>query len=252
VHVGSAPLSAQLWEDIRRWTGTRQVCNAYGITETGSWVAGLVDADVPAEDGLVGTGWGAVLKVLKPGAVGATADPGAECAAEESGLVWINTPALMKGYFRRDDLTAAAVSNGWFLTGDVGAIDARGRLCLRGRQREEINRGGMKIYPADIDAVVERHAGVRDVCAFAVEDPVYGEVPGMAVVLADSGAETVGGLLDWMRRHLAEQKMPVQWWAVDAIPRTSRGKVNRDEVKAACRKLAPLDLPSILARRDNR
>jgi acyl-CoA synthetase (AMP-forming)/AMP-acid ligase II len=252
VHVGSAPLSAQLWEDIRRWTGTRQVCNAYGITETGSWVAGLDDADVPAEDGLVGTGWGAVLKVLKPGAAGAMPDPGAECATDESGLVWINTPALMTGYFRREDLTDAAVSNGWFLTGDVGAIDARGRLFLRGRQREEINRGGMKIYPADIDAVVERHAGVRDVCAFAIDDSVYGEVPGMAVVLADAGAATVGSLLDWMKLHLAEQKMPAQWWAVDAIPRTSRGKVNRNEVRAACRKLAPLDLPSILARRENR
>ena len=64
VHCGSAPLSASTWEDIRRWTGVRQVCNAYGITETGSWVAGLRDADCAAEDGLIGEGWGAVIKVL--------------------------------------------------------------------------------------------------------------------------------------------------------------------------------------------
>jgi acyl-CoA synthetase (AMP-forming)/AMP-acid ligase II len=59
VHVGSAPLSAAAWTDIRKWTGTQHVCNAYGITETGSWVAGLEKADVPAEDGLIGVGWGA-------------------------------------------------------------------------------------------------------------------------------------------------------------------------------------------------
>jgi acyl-CoA synthetase (AMP-forming)/AMP-acid ligase II len=56
----------RIWEDIRTWTGTRQVCNAYGITETGSWVVGLSnDADCAAEDGLVGEGWGAVVKVLR-------------------------------------------------------------------------------------------------------------------------------------------------------------------------------------------
>ncbi len=49
------------------WTGTRQVCNAYGITETGSWVAGLDDADVTAEDGLIGKGWGAVIQILRTG-----------------------------------------------------------------------------------------------------------------------------------------------------------------------------------------
>jgi long-chain acyl-CoA synthetase len=234
---------------VRRWTGTRQVCNAYGITETGSWVAGLDDADVPAEDGLIGAGWGAVVKVLKDEAAAGAPDPQSECTAGESGMVWLNTPALMKGYFRRDDLTASAVANGWFLTGDVGAIDERGWLHLRGRQRDEINKGGMKIYPSDIDAVVERHPGVRDVCAFAIEDPVYGEVPAMALVLTDTGAETVGSLLDWMQGQLAEMKMPSRWWAVDEIPRTSRGKVNRGEVKAACGKIAPLDLPSILARR---
>ena len=63
VHCGSAPLSAHMWEEIRRWTGTRNICNAYGITETGSWVAGLVDADVPAQDGLIGQGWGAIIQI---------------------------------------------------------------------------------------------------------------------------------------------------------------------------------------------
>ena len=247
VHVGSAPLSAHLWEQIRSWTGTRQVCNAYGITETGSWVAGLADADVPAEDGLVGEGWGAVIKILRTSDTSAPLSPGAECAAGETGYVWLNTPALMKGYFQRDDLTIKAVVDGWFFTGDIGVLDSHGRLSLRGRERDEINKGGMKIYPSDIDAVVERFAQASDVCSFALDDELYGQIVGMAVVLTDEQDDTVRALHAWMRQHLAESKMPSRWWSVTEIPRTSRGKINRDAVKAACIDQSPLDLVRMLA-----
>jgi oxalate---CoA ligase len=247
VHVGSAPLSAHVWEEIRNWTGTRQVCNAYGITETGSWVAGLADADVAAEDGLVGEGWGAVIKVLRTSETDVPLDASAECAVGETGYVWLNTPALMKGYFQRDDLTAKAVIDGWFFTGDIGVLDARGRLSLRGRERDEINKGGMKIYPADVDAVVERFDKASDVCTFAIEDAMYGQIVGMAVVLADTRDDTVRALHAWMQRHLAEPKMPSRWWAVAEIPRTSRGKINREAVRDACAAQTPLDMVGLLA-----
>ncbi len=249
VHVGSAPLSARAWDDVRRWTGTRQVCNAYGITETGSWVAGLEDADAPAEDGLIGVGWGAVVKVLKTRDTRLAPTPAMECAPGESGFVWLNTPALMKGYFRRDDLTAAAVVDGWFMTGDIGRMDTGGRLYLLGRERDEINKGGMKIYPADIDAVVESHPAAVDVCAFAVDDPIYGEAAGLAVVLSDTSDGTVRSLYEWMKTRLAGHKMPSRWWAIDTIPRTSRGKINRDAVKAACESTTGAG-PAVGARED--
>jgi acyl-CoA synthetase (AMP-forming)/AMP-acid ligase II len=246
VHVGSAPLSAGAWDDIRRWTGIRQVCNAYGITETGSWVAGLADADVPAEDGLIGTGWGTAIKVLKTGDTVREPPADAECATDEQGYVWLKTPALMKGYFERQDLTDRAVSGGWFVTGDIGLVDGRGRVYLYGRERYDINRGGMKIYPADIDAVVERYAAVTDVCAFGIDDPVYGQSVAMAVVLADAAAGSICGLHAWMKQRLADQKMPSRWWVVAEIPRTSRGKINREAVRAACASRPPLNLASIL------
>jgi acyl-CoA synthetase (AMP-forming)/AMP-acid ligase II len=247
VHCGSAPLSAAVWEDIRKWTGTRNVCNTYGITETGSWVAGLQDATVPAEDGLIGEGWGAVIQILQTD--DPTQSPSAEqrCPTGESGYVWLNTPALMKGYFRRDDLTAKAVVDGWFMTGDIGLLDDRGRLLLRGRERDEINKGGMKIYPSDIDAVVERFDRASDVCAYALDDPIYGQAVGMAVVLTDRADETIRSLHAWLKSHLAEHKLPSRWWLVDEIPRTARGKINRDAVKSACEKRPALDLPSILS-----
>jgi acyl-CoA synthetase (AMP-forming)/AMP-acid ligase II len=153
----------------------------------------------------------------------------------------------MKGYFQRDDLTARAVVDGWFLTGDIGLLDEQGRLLLRGRERDEINKGGMKIYPADVDAVVERFEHASDVCTFALDDAIYGQVVGMAVVMNKQDDDTFRALHQWMKTHLAEPKMPVRWWVVEEIPRTSRGKINRDAVKAACVDLPALDLSRILA-----
>ncbi|MEJ5378381.1 MAG: class I adenylate-forming enzyme family protein [bacterium] len=248
VHCGSAPLSAHMWEDIRKWAGTRHVCNAYGITETGSWVAGLSDASVPAEDGLIGPGWGAVVRVLKSNEVQGALDPELCCDVGEEGFVWLNTPALMRGYFNREDLTSENVVNGWFRTGDKGFLDERGWLTLRGRVRDEINKGGMKVFPSDVDCVVERFHATVDVCTFAIDDPLYGQNIGMAVVLSDKGEDTIRSLYAWMKEHLAEAKLPVRWWLMEEIPRTSRGKVNRDSVKASCEGRSPLDLAGILAR----
>lgn len=247
VHCGSAPLSAHIWEEIRAWTGTRQVCNAYGITETGSWVAGLSNADCAAEDGLIGEGWGAVIKVLRTADTSAPLKADAECNPGEAGFVWLNTPALMKGYFQRDDLTTQAVIDGWFLTGDIGVINDQGQLMLRGRERDEINKGGMKIYPADVDAVVERFEHTSDVCTFALDDAIYGQTVAIAIVLTRQDDTTVRALHHWMSQHLAEHKLPGRWWIVEEIPRTSRGKINRDAVKTACAGQPSLDLARILS-----
>ena len=246
VHCGSAPLSAHLWKDIQAWTGTKQVHNAYGITETGSWVAGTTVPDFTPEDGLIGVPWGAVVKILSTRDADVPLDPEMACAVGEPGFIWLNTPALMKGYFNRDDLTDQVVSQGWFMTGDIGMLDERGLLYLRGRERDEINKGGAKIYPADVDAVVERFNRTADVCTFAFDDPIYGQNVGMAVVLNDPSDVTVRALYQWMKRHLAEAKMPVRWYLVETIPRTSRGKINRDMVKETCARLVPLDLARIL------
>jgi acyl-CoA synthetase (AMP-forming)/AMP-acid ligase II len=106
----------------------------------------------------------------------------------------------------------------------------------------------MKIYPADIDAVVERFDRATDVCAFPLDDAIYGQSVGMAVVLSEKGDETIRALHERMSTELAEHKMPSKWWALDDIPRTSRGKLNRAAVKAACEQHPPLDLPAILGK----
>lgn len=247
VHCGSAPLTGQLWKEIQNWARTKEVFNAYGITETGSWVAGTNVGDFTPEDGFIGVPWGAVIKVLRSRDSQAPFDPDTECKSGESGYVWVNTPALMQGYFGQQRLTDEVVCGGWFLTGDIGLCDDRGWLFLKGRERDEINKGGMKIYPADIDAVAARFEHTREVCAFGIADPLYGQNVAIAVVLADDRSETIVGLHDWMKQRLAEFKMPIRWYLLDAIPRTSRGKINRDALRESCLARKPLNLQSVLS-----
>ena len=246
VFCGSAPLSAALWKSVQKWTGTPAVFNAYGITETGSWLAGTTIPDFTPEDGLIGEAWGGVISVLKSKNTEIPPGFAEECARGESGYVWVNTPALMKGYLEREDLTRGVVSQGWFVTGDNGYIDDRGCLYLRGREREEINKGGMKVYPGDVDSVVERFEETMDVCTFAFDEPLQGEDVGIAVVLRSADEATLRRLFDWARFHLAKHQVPQRWYIVDEIPRTSRGKVNRSTVAQRCAALQAVDFRAIL------
>ena len=246
IHCGSAPLSGYLWEEIQAWSGTTAVCNSYGITETGSWVAGLADKHVTPEDGLIGEGWGSVIKVLKTNDTSVLEETDLICQPGETGYVWLNTPALMKTYFQRDDLTNQVVHNGWFMTGDIGLLDDRHRLYLKGRERDEINKGGIKIYPADIDTVIEQFAQTVDVASFAYDEALYGQDVGVGVVLKDQSQSTIRDLYGWVKSRLAEHKIPTRWYLMESIPRTSRGKINRAAVMEYCSQQTPLNLQDIL------
>ena len=250
VHVGSAPLSADLWRQVQEWAGTDDVVNAYGITETGSWVVGASAQALAPENGLVGAPWGAVLRVLRARSVDEFRLETRACAEGEPGMVWLNTPALMKGYFQRDDLTRAVVYQGWFMTGDIGFLDSRGLLNICGRERDEINKGGAKVFPADIDAVVQQFEAVTDVCAFGIEDELYGENVAIALVLEKQDPETVSELHEWITGHFTEYKRPARWFLLNEIPRTSRGKINRDNVRKLCSGQTPVNLSQML--RDQR
>jgi len=247
VHCGSAPLPAALWDSVRGWAGTLDVFNTYGLTETASWVAGTSIGPFTPTDGLIGEPWGATIEVRRtPDAESVEADPSVRCAPGEVGHVWIRTAALMRGYLGRDDLTRRVVVDGWLATGDLGLLDERGRLYLHGRAREEINKGGIKISPAEVDAAAASFVKVSDACAFAVDDELYGQNVGLAVALSENGDTVVRELYSWMRERLAEAKLPVRCWVLEAIPRTDRGKLSREEVHEACAHRTPLDLRRIL------
>ena len=105
----------------------------------------------------------------------------------------------------------------------------------------------MKIYPADVDSVAERFPAVSEACAFACQDRVYGQSVAMAIVLSNREEATLRDLHEWLKRHLAGYQMPVQWYLLDAIPRTPQGKTSRVLVAEHCATVAPVDLRAILA-----
>jgi acyl-CoA synthetase (AMP-forming)/AMP-acid ligase II len=148
----------------------------------------------------------------------------------------------MRGYLDRDDLTQRAVRDGWFSTGDIGYLDERGALHLEGREREEINKGGTKIHPADVDNVVERFEGVVDACTFGYDDPLHGQDVAIAVVLSACDDATLHRLRAWTQRHLAVHQVPQRWYVVPSLPRSARGKVSRDAVARQCAPLEAVDL----------
>jgi acyl-CoA synthetase (AMP-forming)/AMP-acid ligase II len=248
IHCGSAPLSAHLWQQIRDWSGIDEVYNAYGITETGSWAAGTTIDKFEPEDGLVGIAWGGSIKILKSADLQSLFATDAECKVDETGYVWINTPALMQGYFAQSALTEQVISGGWFITGDMGLVDQRGRLYLKGRERDEINKGGAKVYPADVDAVVERFEHATAVCTFAIDDRAYGQNVAMAVVMSRQDDAALRQLHAWLKEHLAEFKIPQRWYVIDELPKNSRGKVSRGTVQELCATLKPVDLVGLLRR----
>jgi acyl-CoA synthetase (AMP-forming)/AMP-acid ligase II len=249
VFCGSSPLSGALWRSVQQWTRAKEVMNVYGITETGSWLAGTTVQNAMPEDGLIGEAWGGELVILRTGDTNVSPLSADRCKPNEEGYVWIKTPALMKGYLGREDLTAEVVLDGWFSTRDIGAVDERGYLYLRGRAREEINKSGQKIYPGDIDSVIERFDETVDVCTFGFSDPLHGEDIGVAVVLRSSSEEALVRLHQWTGKHLAVHQMPQRWYLVKEFPRVSAGKVNRRDVADFCETLAPVPMAKLLRER---
>jgi oxalate---CoA ligase len=221
VHVGSSPLSAKLWSDIAQWSRA-EVVNCYGLTETANWVAGASSRGEGIAEGLLGKPWGCTVAIL-----------GGDGTIQKSGegeLV-VKSLAVMSGYLARPDLTQKVLSHGWLFTGDRGRVDDRGWIWFSGRLKDQINRAGFKIQPAEIDAVLERHPAVAEACAFGIPDPMSGEAVAAVVRLSEGTSVDQKSLQSWCLRHLRREAVPERWYIVDTIPRTAVGKVSRDAVR---------------------
>ncbi|MFN0264524.1 class I adenylate-forming enzyme family protein [Tepidamorphus sp. 3E244] len=226
VHVGSAPLTSALWADIAKWAGTDNILNMYGITETANWIGGWSLRDGAARDGFVGKPWGMTLCVRD-----------AEGAVHHSGKgeILVSGPALMSGYLDDPERTATAIDDDWFATGDTGEIDTDGNLFISGRIRNEINVGGIKIAAEEIDALLESHPDILEACAFPLPDPLSGEIVAVAVAPREGcRAPALADLRDWCETRIRREAIPARLFQVDALPRTDRGKLNRDAVRSLC------------------
>jgi malonyl-CoA/methylmalonyl-CoA synthetase len=151
----------------------------------------------------------------------------------EVGEVQVRGPALFAEYWGRPEATAAAWTDGWFRTGDVGVRSADGYLTLRGRRSDLIISGGFNIYPREIEELLLEHPAVREAAVVGAPDAVRGEVP-MAYVGSDEDPASLGAeLAEACRRSLASFKVPRAFVRVDALPRTALGKVQKHLLPAA-------------------
>ena len=141
------------------------------------------------------------------------------------GEIVCKTPMLFGGYFKRPELTQAAMWGEYFRTGDMGRLDEDGFLYFLGRTKDIIICGGINIYPADIEAVVGEHASVRECAAFAFPDERLGEVIAIAVVPAAGSAFDLRQLRFHCAGRLADFQQPRKFFIVDELPRNAMGKV---------------------------
>jgi acyl-CoA synthetase (AMP-forming)/AMP-acid ligase II len=191
------------------------VVEAYSMSETGT-----VSINIPPRKGSVGIPFVESLRI--------TDKNGQELKPTITGEIIIRDPAVFGGYENAPEENQAAFINGWFRTGDIGYLDNEGYLFLTGRKKELINKGGEKIAPAEIDAVLMSHPGVFEAMAFPVSDPVLGEDIG-ALVIRKQESLSEDTLRMYLLDHLNPSKLPRRIYFVDKIPKTPSGKPMRHE-----------------------
>jgi acyl-CoA synthetase (AMP-forming)/AMP-acid ligase II len=190
------------------------VLNSYGQTEIGGEIIGWSAADSKS------------FGETKLGSVGRP-HAGVDVRADPvSGELQVRTPALAAGYADGADLADRLAADGWFRTGDVGRVDDDGFVWIEGRLGDMVNRGGLKVLPAEVEEVLRGAAGVGDVAVVGRPDDRLGEVPWAYVVPADAGhPPAVDALEAHCREHLAPYKVPARFVFLAALPRNEVGKV---------------------------
>ncbi|TYH59513.1 hypothetical protein ES332_D08G227000v1 [Gossypium tomentosum] len=143
-----------------------------------------------------------------------------------NGEVCIRGLNVTKGYKNNPEANKSAFQFGWFHTGDVGFFDSDGYLHLVGRIKELINRGGEKISPIEVDAVLLAHPAVTQAVAFGVPDEKYGEEINCAVILR-GGSLDEAEITKYCKRNLASFKVPKKVFITDSVPKTATGKIQR-------------------------
>lgn len=146
-------------------------------------------------------------------------------AVGEAGEIACKTPMIFGGYFKRPDLTRAAMWGDYFRTGDIGRLDEDGFLYFLGRKKDVIITGGINVYPADVEAAVAEHASVAECAAFPVPDERLGEIVAVAVVPMRPGAFDQRALRFHCAERLADYQQPRKYFMVESLPKNSMGKL---------------------------
>jgi acyl-CoA synthetase (AMP-forming)/AMP-acid ligase II len=223
IRSGGAPLSAAVRQGLEQVFGV-PVLEAYSLSETGTVAANSI-APEGRKAGTMGRPW--PNEVAIRAADGRLLPPGA------AGEIVVRGPGLMPRYLDNGEANSAAMVDGWFLTGDLGLIDAEGFLTLLGRLKEFINRGGEKISPDEVEQALLLHPSVREAAAFSVPHPRLGENVAAAIVLKPGTSTTPAEIRTFLSNHLAPYKIPQHLDVKPDLPKGDSGKTLRRQLSEA-------------------
>ena len=219
---GSAPLPAADHREFADRTG-HHIVERYGMTETMILTSNPYDGDrVPGTVGFPLAG--VELRVAD--------DAGRPVGVGVDGTVEVRGDGVFLGYWGLPEATAQAFrDDGWFVTGDIGALDDEGRLTLHGRATDTVISGGLNVYPKEVEAVLESVTGVAECAVVGAPDPDLGEVVAAFVVLDPGAAVDEDLLAAACEGVLARFKHPRRYLFVDALPRNAMSKVQKTELR---------------------
>jgi fatty-acyl-CoA synthase len=217
---GGAPVPVPL---IRTYQAKGiEMIQGYALTEGGGITTTLHARDGVRKAGSAGIPTnGTKLRIV--------AEDGRACPAGEVGEIQVQGPEVMLGYWRDTEATAETLHDGWLRTGDLGYLDDEGHLWVVDRKKDMLICGGLNVYPAEIERVLERVPGVVEVAVIGVPHERWAEVPA-AIVFADRPLDA-GELVGLCRRELADFKVPhYVVFSEEPLPRTMSGKLLKREL----------------------
>jgi long-chain acyl-CoA synthetase len=204
--------------------------NIYGLTETTSPSHGVpAGADAPVDDasGALSVGvpiYNTVVRIL--------GDEGEELPPGEIGEIVTSGPQVVSGYWNKPEETERAIPGGALHTGDVGYMDADGWFYIVDRKKDQINAGGYKVWPREVEDVLYEHEAVREAAVVGVPDEYRGETVKAYVSLRPGRTADEAELIAFCRERMAAYKYPRQVEFMDEIPKTVTGKLLRRELRA--------------------
>lgn len=219
---GSAPLLAETHRAFRAATG-HMILERYGMTELNMATSNPYDGD--RRPGSVGLPLPGVDLRIRD-------DAGRDLPRGTPGMIEVRGPNVFMGYWRMPEKTAEDLRpDGFFITGDIGAMSADGYVTIVGRARDLIIAGGFNIYPAEIEEVIDAQPGVLESAVIGVPHPDLGEAAVAVVVPRPGETPDPGAILAAAAHRLARFKWPREIVVVDALPRNAMGKVQKAELR---------------------
>ncbi len=207
------------------------MCNAYGATETTSPATIM-----PAGQGVAHAD--SIGQTVRCGDIRVMDDHGCELPAGEEGEMWIAGPMVVPGYWRNDESNASAFAGGYWKSGDIGAIDAQGYVRIADRKKDMINRGGFKVYPAEVESALTGLDGVVEAAVVGRPDSMLGEGV-VAFLNAAPGALTEYAVRAWCAERMADYKVPGRVViGQQPLPRNANGKIQKAELRQMAAALA--------------